>query len=745
MSGRRLAAALLTLSTVTAVTGTLVSAPAFAATTAEGRCAPTAAGLLPVGAEIVSTGAYGYVTTCTDENGATALEWHHTDGTVSTLSGPNGYDSSSDYMLTGDGSMFTAYNPTTSDYAGLNMGVFGYDAQLVGAAGPVLYVSAPAPAGAAGRELWQLESVNGFVRKTKITNTVSNDVFDYTELAHKVVGVGKDPNGRPAVLVLIKGTRDIGVGEPTPYALEALVPVSTGTPIQQEWTHGAGDWDAGATGALTEKYRAWVTNVAGAPQLRVRGSGGFSKDLVLSDVAGQPVVAGIIGDTVLYAARRDPHAGPEVLTPLYAVNVTTGGVGSKVLENVSSVAHAPDGGLLVRGTSSTADGLFRIGADGTGRPAVATVVETGRQLGVKVTGSSVPASVNLEKATAVPMEWSLSRGDADVEVTLRHAATGRKFVAHLVNPVSGNTFRLTWDGVLEGISAPNGAYTWSMKATPSDGTAPATVSGGFTVTRKANPHDVNDNGSTDVLARDASGVLWRDDLFDWPTGGRADTAKRTKVGTGWGIYRQIEAVGTIAGSPVGDLIALDGTGVLWQYQGKGDGTFATRVKVGSGWGGYTKLAGGSDLNGDGRSDLLATDAAGGLWFYKGTGSATAPYATRVKVGGGWGIYNQITAVGNIAGSSAGDLVARDTSGVLWLYQGNGTGGFGTRVKVGSGWGAFSQLVGAGDIDTDGRPDLIAYGAGGTYVYRSTGSATAPFTRMATSLYAGEGSKFNSVA
>ncbi|MGJ7419759.1 hypothetical protein AB9128_28330, partial [Streptomyces cinereoruber] len=61
-----------------------------------------------------------------------------------------------------------------------------------------------------------------------------------------------------------------------------------------------------------------------------------------------------------------------------------------------------------------------------------------------------------------------------------------------------------------------------------------------------------------------------------------------------------------------------------------------------------------------------------------------------------------------------------------------------------GWNAFSQLVGAGDVDDDGRPDLIAYGAGGTYVYRSTGSPTAPFTRGTTTLYAGEGTKFDNV-
>ncbi|NED04675.1 hypothetical protein G3I55_23765, partial [Streptomyces sp. SID6648] len=72
-----------------------------------------------------------------------------------------------------------------------------------------------------------------------------------------------------------------------------------------------------------------------------------------------------------------------------------------------------------------------------------------------------------------------------------------------------------------------------------------------------------------------------------------------------------------------------------------------------GWNVYTRLTGGSDLDGDGRTDLLAADTAGVLWFYKGTGSASAPFAARTRVGGGWGVYNEITAVGDIAGTAAG--------------------------------------------------------------------------------------------
>ncbi|MEU3749611.1 MULTISPECIES: FG-GAP repeat domain-containing protein [Streptomyces] len=251
--------------------------------------------------------------------------------------------------------------------------------------------------------------------------------------------------------------------------------------------------------------------------------------------------------------------------------------------------------------------------------------------------------------------------------------------------------RLTWDGLIDGASAPNGAYSWQVTLTPTNGIGfPGYANGSLKVVRKANPHDYTDNGSPDLLARDTAGVLWT-------------------------------------------------------YLSKGDGTFGTRTKVGPGWGIYNKLAAGSDLTGDGRDDLVATDASGLLWLYKGAGSAMAPYAARVKVGSGWGVYNQLTAVGNIAGGVAGDLLARDTAGVLWLYLGKGDGTFAARTRIGTGWGGYSQLVGVGDADNDGRSDLVAYGSAGTHVFLGTGAWATPFTKTATSLYAGEGTKFTSVS
>ncbi|MBP2587135.1 hypothetical protein J3A78_007613 [Streptomyces sp. PvR006] len=56
-------------------------------------------------------------------------------------------------------------------------------------------------------------------------------------------------------------------------------------------------------------------------------------------------------------------------------------------------------------------------------------------------------------------------------------------------------------------------------------------------------------------------------------------------------------------------------------------------------------------------------------------------------------------------------------------------------RYSSGWGAYTHLVGMGDVDRDGRNDLFAYGKSGSFVYRGTGAAEAPFgPRESSSVY-----------
>jgi N-acetylmuramoyl-L-alanine amidase/FG-GAP-like repeat len=235
-----------------------------------------------------------------------------------------------------------------------------------------------------------------------------------------------------------------------------------------------------------------------------------------------------------------------------------------------------------------------------------------------------------------------------------------------------------------------------------------------------------------TLARDSSGVLWQ---YQGTGSATAPYLTRYRVGSGWQGYNAVTSMTALRADAVGDVVARDTSGVLWYYRGSGNPSapFLKRTEVGKGWGIYNQLTGARDVTADGIADLIARDSSGVLWLYKGTGSATAPFAARVKIGPGWQIYNALTDTGDITADGKTDLIARDTSGVLWLYKGTGNAAtpFAARVKVGPGWGIYNVLNGPSDLSGDGRPDLIARDSSGVlWLYRGTGSATAPFATRA---------------
>ncbi|WP_086831171.1 VCBS repeat-containing protein [Streptomyces sp. NRRL B-24572] len=739
-TGTRLTTAVTVVLAVTALgAGTLATAPAaFAATpaavAAPAETADTALPVYPEGSDFGGAATSGFLTYSFAQDGTRNLLWTPYDGSAPIpLQDPKGWSvGAGDVVVLGDAGWTANFRSITlrnmadptAPVASIDLGALNGN-----------YVAVLSPTSV----LAQITNADG----TAELHVVTKD--GATTTSSKIAGLpadatdffGSQAKDGQVFVGYETGPADKRVGG------RAMIDVAAGT-VTATYAAPESGYGFGGLG-FSASHVTWFGYKSGTGDYitSVDRKTGEQKETVLGAHDGE-WYSTLVGEWLVYG-NADHPAKARNLTSDETVDL---GV------SASRGSSATDGTAVLLGSRAVdGDGLFRLVAGAEGAPTVTKVAEVGKtaepepQQPLEIQQVDVPDAVNLDQTGGkTTLGWTLSRADAVVDVTLTHTATGKEFRKRLAAPASGTLFSFDWDGVIAGVDAPNGTYAVEAEATLADGTGEPAYQGWLmNVTRTANPHDYTNNGSTDVLARDAAGVLWRDDLRDRPVDGQIRTAQRTKVGSGWGTYKQIEAVGNISGNSVGDLIALDGTGVLWQYQGKGDGTFATRVKIGSGWGGYNKLTGGSDLNGDGRADLLATDASGVLWFYKGTGSATAPFATRVKVGSGWGVYNQLTAVGNIAGTAAGDLVARDTSGVLWLYQGNGSGGFTTRVKVGSGWGAFSQLVGAGDVNADGRPDLIAYGTGGTYVYKPTGSATAPFARLTTNLYAGEGTKFNSVA
>ncbi|MEU4277746.1 FG-GAP repeat domain-containing protein [Streptomyces tanashiensis] len=278
--------------------------------------------------------------------------------------------------------------------------------------------------------------------------------------------------------------------------------------------------------------------------------------------------------------------------------------------------------------------------------------------------------------------------------------------------------------------------------------------------------DNNGDGWADLLARDTAGTLW---LYAGTGDKSTPFAARKAVGSGWGTYNQVFPVGDDDGDGNGELIARDLSGTLWYYTGKGDGTLAPRQQLGGvgDWASVLQFggAGNNPVTGE-KEGVFARDTAGTLFWYgstnggrlsaRGQVGGTAEwrganfahlssmdadassdlaeiyqgrlYIDSALIGGGWDIYNTVVGPGDLSGDGKGDLLARDRSGVLYLYKGNGAGtAVSARVKVGGGWGAYDRLVGAGDHTGDGRTDLVARTPGGDlYLYAGTGVATAPF-------------------
>ncbi|MEV6008260.1 VCBS repeat-containing protein [Streptomyces sp. NPDC051976] len=151
------------------------------------------------------------------------------------------------------------------------------------------------------------------------------------------------------------------------------------------------------------------------------------------------------------------------------------------------------------------------------------------------------------------------------------------------------------------------------------------------------PGDANSDGRPDLIARDSAGSLYL-----YGANGSGAFAPRTKAGYGYQIYDTIVGVQDLYLSPqfpaAGGLLARDRSGVLWQYQTIG-GRVCSRARVGGGWNTYNMIVGVGDINGDGRNDVVARDGNGGLWRYDGR--TYGGFQPRVEIGWGWQSYKSL--------------------------------------------------------------------------------------------------------
>ncbi|MFF3289032.1 FG-GAP repeat domain-containing protein [Streptomyces sp. NPDC003023] len=276
--------------------------------------------------------------------------------------------------------------------------------------------------------------------------------------------------------------------------------------------------------------------------------------------------------------------------------------------------------------------------------------------------------------------------------------------------------------------------------------------------------DIDGDGLGDVFGRTLTGTL-----YYYISDGTGNFKPRQVDATGWNEASQFAGAGNNPAWGKNDVMGVDKSGVLWAYYGMNNGLLSQRYEVGSGWQGakltlasshdndgyadlfevyngglynlsygseggylgsgwqiYNTLVGPGDLSGDGKGDLLARDSSGVLWLYQGNGNGSA-VAPRIKIGAGWNGYNAIVGAGDITGDGRADIVARTPAGQLYLYKGHGQAGwvFESRQLIGGGWQGYNKLVAPGDITGDGRADLLATTSGGT-LYRYDADGKSPF-------------------
>ncbi|MFI0241655.1 FG-GAP-like repeat-containing protein [Streptomyces sp. NPDC016845] len=360
------------------------------------------------------------------------------------------------------------------------------------------------------------------------------------------------------------------------------------------------------------------------------------------------------------------------------------------------------------------------------------------------TDAAVPTSsrVEIDNAFWRP-RWWVSKPVASWTLTLRNKATG-KTVRTLEGGESRGMITAEWDGWNGGSSTdvpgvPDAPYTWTLTARPADGQGAALTKTGTVAVhgaRAALRDMVGRDGTGDLLTMNSSGAFTyqhgtgngtfsgKTAASGWPTAtvavpfGDADsdganetlvrtasgelrscrtsggalkpTTPYTKIGPGWNNYDSLVSPGDLTGDGLPDLLARNiSTGDLYSYPGKSDGTLGTRKKIGPGWGGYTIIAAG-DVGGDGIGDVFARRKDGTLFRYEGAGDGA--WKPRVQMFRNWGnSYNVIVGAGDLTGDGRGDVIARDTSGNPYRYDGIAGGSFNPRVKIASGWNVYKGV------------------------------------------------------
>ncbi|MDT9699307.1 trypsin-like serine protease [Streptomyces sp. P17] len=368
--------------------------------------------------------------------------------------------------------------------------------------------------------------------------------------------------------------------------------------------------------------------------------------------------------------------------------------------------------------------------------------------GAVVTGTSQLADVENGTETAVQRQWnhpSYSSRTLDNDIA----------VLTLANPVKATPIRMATSTETAAYTAGTSAkvYGWGRTSSTSQDISPTlktatlpiqsdTTCAGYygadfvkgDMVCAGKPAGGSDSGTTSACNGDSGGPLvvgnrivgvvsWG--VLDCVAKGAYSVFAKVKTYVG-ATYPRVDDT-NLNGDHKADLWVRNAS-TKTGYEKDSQGTsFGARESWGN-WGAYNVVLQ-NDLNRDGYQDLLVRRSSDGDVFWKHWVPASGSWAT-TKVADNWKTRTRIVTPGDVTGDYLPDLLSVDSAGKLWLYPGKGDGTFATRVQVGTGtgWSQYNVLVGHGDFNGDGKADLIARtrSNGYVYLYRGTGSASAPF-------------------
>lgn len=255
--------------------------------------------------------------------------------------------------------------------------------------------------------------------------------------------------------------------------------------------------------------------------------------------------------------------------------------------------------------------------------------------------------------------------------------------------------------------------------------------------------DMNADGHSDIVWRDTSGAfsVWS---ISGNTAGSIEKANTTygSVDSGW----QLQGAFDFNGDGRADLYwrnTTTGVTTIWTSTASG---LQANAQVISGVDSSWSMAAIADFNGDGQADILWRNTTTGVMSeWQATNTITSPngvngsfayysgYASNVYVNGGVDTSWHIQAAGDFNGDGKDDLLWRNNSGVISVWDSTGSD-FASNVYVNASVDTTWHIAGVGDFNGDGLDDIVWRNDGGVFsIWSSTGTSFTPNTYYSASV------------